>query len=152
MNRDGLDALIEIARQHASTVMLDSDRALMPVFVLVQPDGTAKVIGCPWGNNQEKEIVVAGIKRQMRKLGTTAYSFITEAWTATQDHDYGPGDLRPAERPVRREVVIACATDGENTVWGQWAIERNALGECIALPRVEIGEEDKLSSWLANLL
>jgi hypothetical protein len=146
-----LDALLELAHKHAENVMLGTTRELMPIFALVNSTGGLDLIGCPWADEEEKAIMVAKVKRQIRASAAVAYSFVTEAWMATQDHEYEPGrDLRPTQRADRQEVVIACATDGKDTRWGRWAIERNAKGECVALRPLVITEA-RLTSWLADL-
>jgi hypothetical protein len=163
MKEDLLDALIEVAGQHARMVLLDLKmRSLAPSWVLVSADGQLDIVATPWGDDQEKERYARGLRAVMREKRTLAYSFLTEAWTAILEKDEYDKDTgrphdgieRASQRQNRQECVIACACSAEESRWKQWRIVREATTErIIALEeRPFPGSGTPPESWLTGML
>jgi len=158
-----LDSLLELAGKHARTVLVDIKmRGLMPTWLLINQTGNVMIVGTPWEDDADKERVHKHMRSHMRKLGVIAYSFITEAWTASVDIDEidatGQGLKDPMRRPVhrgdRQEVVIACASTATETHWRQWRIVREPTTEIIVDLKLKAFPESDYQpqGWLADML
>jgi hypothetical protein len=134
----------------------------MPVWLLVPAHGLPMIVGSPWKDDSDKERIRLRMRAHMKRLDVVAYSFVTEAWTATVEPDevnWEDGTLkdpsrRARNRADREEVVIACACTATETVWKQWRIVREATTERI----VDLKEKPFTQSqrppegWLAEML
>lgn len=153
-----LEKLLDLAGAHAhNTLIAQKHRQLTAAFLYVTADGAATIIGCPWANDFQKQVMIAEVRTKMRAAGAKQYTFITEAWFANAPKDMplaGVKQLRhyASKHPDRRECVVCFATDGVTTRWRQWQIKRDWKGQIRELTLLPIGDEDYLSSWLTNLL
>jgi hypothetical protein len=153
---DTITKLLDLAEQQARLTLTVLRQDLMPSWVIITGSGEARIIGTPWNNEAEKEATGMYIRAQLRKTNAQAYSFVTEAWMAEAPQDWDPGTPlpdkdRPAERADRKEVVIACATDGQRTQWRQWCIVRDWNEQIRQLEPMEIGS-GLTESWISDLL
>lgn len=151
-----LEKLLDLAGTFAQKALIErGHRQLLPTFLFVTDGGEATLIGCPWQNDFEKQLMVAGVRLTLRDAGARRYSFITEAWFAPAPKDAPIEEvkkMRASLRPDRQEGVIAFATDGVTTKWRQWSIKRDWKGQIRELPDRPIGKEDQLMSPFTNLL
>jgi hypothetical protein len=145
-----LDQLLQLAGEHAGNVILGLRKDLMPTWILINRQGPMNIIGTPWRNEAEKLFQRVKVKHQMEKAGTVAYSFVTEAWAASQAAD--STDTRPpVDRPDRRECVMAVAANGTKIKYAQWEIIRDWNERVIKLKPIDM-EGARLESWLAKML
>jgi hypothetical protein len=156
LSGDIVGHLMDMAQTQANTVMIGLHQDLLSAFVIVKPDGGLAIIGAPWSSREEKIIALAMIQEEMRKLKAVAFSFVGEAWTATNPPD-NPNDMTPASlRPPdqRKEVVMIFASD-KHTKLIQWLdTVRNDQGQCIELKagKREPATKDIYSGWVMDLL
>jgi len=158
---DLLNKLIELAHSHAAAVLLaQKRRELLPTWMLLNAKGEAHIEATPWRDDKEKRLAEIFMKLQMRKHGTVAYSFVTEAWAAIAPEGWRPGQPRtfpePRKDPTRREMVIALACTADEHRMKSWLIHRNHLEQIFALEEDKslVGDEPGkgFESWLADLL
>jgi hypothetical protein len=156
-----LDRLIELAGRHARLVLVEFQRRLMPAWLLMPGNGKIQIVGTPWTDEKEKHRYTKKLRFLMRKNHVLFYSFVSEAWTAMLepgewDKESGqPRDgVRPAERPDRQEIVIACAASKELVRWRQWRIVREATTERIIDLKEKPFPESQCQpkSWMAEML
>lgn len=162
---DHLDGLLALAGHHAQTVLVDLKmRSLVPTWVLVNDNAQVQIVGTPWDDEHEKNRVARKMRFEMRRRKTIAYSFVTEAWTATveaHELDLERRELKdpmrkPAHRADRQEVVIACAADKSGVMlWRQWRIVRDWQDQIVRLEEKPFPfsvTEHQPQSWLAEML
>ena len=138
--------------------MVDNHSDLMPSWLLVNSRAEIAILGTPWSDEREKQLARNFLRLKMRELNVVAYSFITEAWTATAPKSWQPesGEAmpekeQPRNRADRQEIVIAFATDGKTKAWRQWDIQRDWHEQVVALKETD-AKEAEIQSWMANLL
>jgi hypothetical protein len=148
-----LTQLVEFAGEHAQRVLIGLNKPLVPAWVMVDAKGKVEIVGTPWRNDIEKTIMVAAMRLGMRKNGIVAYSLVVEAWAASAPPGWKEGDphVPPAEDPKRREIVVALATDGKETVWRQWVMHRDYNEQVVKL-EPEPMKAEQATSWMAGLL
>jgi hypothetical protein len=156
LSGDVVGHLMDLAQQQATTVMVGLNQDLLGAFVIVKPDGSGQIIGAPWRNPHEKIIFINILREKILKTRAVAFSFVGEAWTATNPPD-NPLDMTPAsQRPAdqRKEVVLIFASDGHKKLIQWFDIVRNEKGQCIELKAGERqpAGKDILYSWLVELL
>jgi hypothetical protein len=149
-----LSRLADLAGEHAKRVLVDLGQPLMPQWVLVDARGGCDIVGTPWRDDQEKELTIERLRNEMRKRKVKAYSLVIEAWTAVAPKGWKEGEPRMPnwQRPDRREVVIAFATDGKSIQWRQWMIKRDWHDHVVALEPIPFEGDAKPSSWMSELL
>jgi hypothetical protein len=148
-----LQELMELAFRRASKKLLRPRGELTPFFVLVGPTGERQVIDTPSDDQLEKWLFLETMRKRMRENGTVAYAFIAEAWRAPDEWESRqPVIARPSKHPDKVEVVMASATDGFSSVWGQWDIRRDAKGNPVALKRCPQEEGITCDGPILNLL
>jgi hypothetical protein len=143
-----IDQMLELARGHAETV-LRMGMQIMPVFALQGPGGLS-IHGCPWKNDEEKEMMGTGIRQEIKRQKISRYSFTCEAW-ALELKSSEEFHLRPSKDPRRIEVVIVLAVDRHQRIFRQWKIERDAQGRFTELTPSK-QEKGAFESWMADLL
>jgi len=154
-----LDKLIEIAGEQARFILVVlKEQKLVPTWVLLTRTDKPVIIGTPWANDEQKEMGRHFLRTKMRKLGVTAYSFVTEAWMArTTREQWDPDkplaeELRPRNRADREEVVIAVASNGKESRWAQWTIVRDYHEQIIELQERPFPEGAEPESWFTEML
>lgn len=130
--------LLTLSGEHAQHVLVDLKLGeLLPTWVLVTPQNKLMIFSTPWRDQLEKDNAHIFIKRKMREVNAVAYSFIAEAWTAVYDKDFDPNTMDkmdlPRHRPDRREIVLAEASDGTETLYRHWRIQRDYKNEIFRL-------------------
>ena len=157
-----LDSLLELAGNHARTVLVEAkQRSMVPTWLLISQNGNVMIVGTPWENDQAKQRVRKLMRAHMKKLGVVAYSFVTEAWQATvepEEIDRATMTLfdemrRPGNRGDREEVVMACAATATEVKWRTWRIVREATTErIVGLKEKPFGSENPPQGWLCEML
>ena len=150
-----LDDLIERAYRHASRVLIKERQTMLaPAFIMVGPDGAITAFAPQWVTAADKEASAIYARALMRETGCVQYSFLSEAWVATQPKGWRPGDDEgpsPSDRPDRAEIVFALASDKHHQVCRDWAIVRDRKGRIVKLePRGDIGGD--ILGRFSNLL
>jgi hypothetical protein len=154
MKKELLTKLADMAGEHAKRVLVDlGHQSLMPQWVLVDAKG-ARIIGTPWRDDQEKEQMIERMRKEMRKRKVTAYSLVVEAWAAVAPPGWKEGEPRMPnwQRPDRREVVVAFATDGKEIAWRQWIIKRDWQDHVRTLEPMPFKGDAQPTSWMTELL
>jgi hypothetical protein len=150
-----LDQLLDLGAEQAHRVLLElKDQQLLTTWVLLNGDGQIELIPTPWKDDLEKANYRIFLRRHMRERGTRAYSFLTEAWQASEK----PGDFKPEDpqwvparkRADRIEVVIVMACDRANSKLRSWRIVRNHLEQIIRLDPLE--EYATQEGWVTEML
>jgi hypothetical protein len=135
---DRLLTLLDFAGRHAEAVLITlGQSALVPMFVLANPEGALIVISTPWQDDVEKYVAVAAVKQHSHQIGAVMGSFVAEGWMVhvypkqpTSWHvDRALHDALPVrEQPGRIEIVEAHATDGKRVVSRIWQQVRDKPG------------------------
>jgi len=150
--------LLDAGEKHARNILVKRrDKSLTAMFHLVAPDGRPDaVISTPWGNDLQKQIMVAAVKSQAREMHATAALFLSEAWMATESIPLTEWHRKraaehftpPSQRPDRVEVVSMIATDGRDTHGRMLQIVRDKPGgRVIDLVRDGPDKTD-MQSWM----
>jgi hypothetical protein len=151
---DELDALLKHAGEHARRVLVEmKETDLMPTFVMIAEDEHV-FMPAPWRDDDEKRIMLAAARGIMKAKGVTRYSMVSEAWTAAQPKGWKPGMPQgplPADRPDRKEIVIAIAADKATSKSRVWDIVRGEGGTIVDL-RLDKESLTGLGGRMAELL
>jgi hypothetical protein len=151
-----LDKMIELAKDHATRVMVGSKAELTPAWLLITAKGDIEIFATPWGNNREKHLIIETMRDVMREKHATAYSMVTEAWmahaTAEEMKSGEYGGVPPSQRSDRQEAVaiMAANRDGEHR-YQTLATVRGAEGKCVELRELST-TEDRFTGIFDNLL
>jgi hypothetical protein len=136
MTRHELEALIEVAFQHAREKLIGRRGPLKPTFLFIGPTGEREIVETPFHNHFEKPVIALTMRVRMREKGTAAYVFISENWSAPAPAGWRFGQPLPAplsEHPERVETVIAITGDRETEATRRWKIRRDSTGAIEAL-------------------
>jgi hypothetical protein len=151
---DDLDALLDNAGQHARNVLVEmKETELLPTFLMIAPEENI-LMPAPWRDEAEKRVLLRTARGFMKAKGVTRYSMVSEAWTAVQPAGWKPGMPQgplPADRPDRKEVVIAIAADKTVTKSRVWDIVRGEGGSVVDL-RLDKAALQDLSGRMGELL
>lgn len=135
-----LDDLLEKGEEHARIVLLElAQESLTPFYHLVTPPGQEDAV-CftEWGNEAEKQIMIAATQKLAREIGAVAAVWIGEAWVVKLTRPEGaplraPSMPMPSQHPDRIEVVVVIATDGDHTKVRSLEMKRGEAGRVVAL-------------------
>jgi hypothetical protein len=107
-----INELLDRGAEHARRVLVGEKGAeMIPTWHIQTPEGEPDIIaGTPWNGDRDKEFIIFAMRRLLRDKKAESYSFMSEAWMATEDIKH-PTGLMPREREDRREVVIINAYD-----------------------------------------
>jgi hypothetical protein len=107
-----INELLDVGAEHARQILIGKEGAeMMPTWHIQTPEGEPDLIAAtPWGGDKEKQILVFAIRQLLRDKKAESYSFMSEAWSATEDANH-PNPLMPRDREDKREVVIINAYD-----------------------------------------
>jgi hypothetical protein len=146
-----IDDMVDHALKHASDMLVGKAGAeLLPAW-LIQGAERVSIVGTPFDGDLSKEIVVAVIRKMLKDENACSYSFVSEAWMATEDVNH-PIGLTPSQREDRREVVLITACDRTGGAVRAFEIKRNDEGVVSALePMPKASEADSFSGRLFNL-
>lgn len=147
-----IDTMLELAERQARRVILEEHGQLMPTWCLIDKKGKTTIMGTPWANELERALAPVFLKVQMKKLGTVAYSFVSEAWVSRPPKGWEPGQphIEPRKDPERSEGVVAFATDGVNRKMRRWLLKRDYHDLACELKLT--GDADEFQSWMSELL
>lgn len=139
-----IEKMLELAHGQAQNLIVGNKEQIMPVFLILTGHDEIMIVGTPWQDDDQKDMAVALLRRMMASHQAKAYSFLTEAWVARQPKGWKIGDPQgsaPKNRPDRKEVVLAMASNGSSTKYKSWDIIRDQDGNCIELkPEKDITE------------
>ena len=88
-----------------------------PMAVIICQDGKAFIMETPFSNEQEKQIIMAGVKALCRKFNAAAVAIINEAWVVEFDKEkFNQKDAEDMIKhvggvknmPKRKECAICC--------------------------------------------
>lgn len=147
--KPNLDDLLKLAEDDARRVIFKQRVQVPPTWFLSDGKRTMS-LATPWGNDVERELAKMFMRIQVKLYHTVAYSFIAEVWSATQD-TANPSEVQPRNRPDRKEMVFALATDGKTIRIRSWDIVRDWNEQIVAL---EAKESPALGfgGWTCSLL
>jgi hypothetical protein len=146
--------LFDIAAENAARMFNESDdHEVLPMWHAVDGKNKHGLIATPWSNDEEKEIVVKGLRKMFAVNQVKRYAFIVEAWVAQIAPFEQPEDVpRPSEHPDRREVLMIHAEDrsGESII-GYYYILRPEHGPPKLSP-LDIQPYDQMAGRMMGLL
>jgi hypothetical protein len=140
-----IDQMLSLAYGQAKNLILGNKDQIMPVFMILTGDDEIIFVGTPWRGDNQKNMAAIMLRDMMKEKRAIAYSFLSEAWVASQPQGWKIGDAvdtLPADRPDRKEVVMAMATNGTDTKYKSWVIMRDKEGNC-----VELVEEKRITRF-----
>jgi hypothetical protein len=147
-----IEELGEFALRHAESVLIAKDGAqLLPTFHVQFTDRPPVIMGAPWRSDREKMGVLAAVRETINEFRSVvdSYSFMTEAWVASQNTPPRAGDLLPSERQDRREAVIITAFNKDTGFMRTYEIKRGPDARVTAL--VPERELDRFEGRIYNL-
>jgi hypothetical protein len=121
---------------------------MIPTWLL-QTSDKSMVVGTPWNGEQDKKLMILVMRDMLKQEGALSYSFMSEAWAATEDLKH-PTGLQPSQREDRREVVIINACDHNGGKMRVYEMKRGANGRVSALVQDQT-EADHFEGRLFNL-
>lgn len=145
-----IDEMLDHALEHARTVLVGQPGAEMIPTWLIQAKDQSTVVGTPWRNDQEKELCIFALRQMLKRDKAESYSFISEAWCASEDVKH-PIGLQPRDREDRKEVVIMNAFDRQGGKMRIYDIQRDGKGvvsDIVAGPDTHL---DRFEGRLYNL-
>lgn len=156
-----VEGLMEMARRHANDIYRDNndpDHQLLPMWTAYSPTEGLMVIATPFEGDdadqaeKSKRRVIILMQLLFAAKGVTAYSFMSEAWTATASKDPAAAKLTPSQRSDRVEVVTMVAADRNGTKKSAaYEIERQPNG-APRLGREPYAEYDSVSGRMLEIL
>ena len=127
--------MVDIGEKHARNILLTRHKPeLSPLLHFVNAKGEHQLVTMAWDNDMEKHAAMREARKIGRAMNAVAMMFIDEMWKATEEMPLTPWHarqkeyVRPAERPDRKEVVLAVATDGVDQVAKEMQIVRTRPG------------------------
>lgn len=144
-----VDELLDHAADHARKVLIGQPDAEMIPTWLIQAKDQTYVIGTPWRGDRHKELVIFMMRDMLKYRKALSYSFISEAWVATEDPKH-PIGLMPRDREDRREVVIINAFDRKGGKMRVYEMKRGPDGRVSDLV-LEKTDMTQLAGRLHNL-
>jgi hypothetical protein len=107
-----INELLDAGAEHARQILVGKEGAeMVPTWHIQTPKGEPDIIAAtPWGDDDDKAMVVSLMRFMLKEKKAESYSFMSEAWVATEDVNH-PTGLMPRDREDRREVVIINAYD-----------------------------------------
>jgi hypothetical protein len=144
-----IDELLDHALEHARAVLIDKpDAQLIPTWLIQAKDRTT-IVGTPWNGDDDKDIMLLVIRMMLKKEQAQSYSFMSEAWMATEDLNH-PIGLQPREREDRKEAIIMNAFDRKGGKMRIYDIQRGDNGQVNDLV-LQQTEADHFSGRMFNL-
>jgi hypothetical protein len=139
-----LERMIDKAHDYAKGLLIGHKGAqVSPTFVVQFKSRGPAIMVMSWRSDREREAALSSIEMAMKlqRADVVAYSVVSEAWVAVQDHATRAGDRPPSERDDRKEMVFACASDGLDQRFKAWEIVRGPDAVVTGLvPAVIAGE------------
>lgn len=146
-----VDELLDHAVEHARKVLVGKPKAaLMPTWLIQVKDQTM-ILGTPWDGDNDKDIVITAMRMLMKLRDVQSYSFMSEAWKATESLD-NPIGLMPRDREDKVEVLIINACDRKGGKIRFYEIKRGPDAVVTDLVLDIHGDDDRFSGRLYNLL
>lgn len=116
MTDNPLEQMIEQAGRHARRILVDrQEKQLLAAYELVG-DADPVLIGCPWKNDIQKQVILAKVREKARDIRAIRFSLVAEAWMRIEDGS------------KRQEIVVAIARDKSDTICRFWRIIRDRPG------------------------
>lgn len=145
-----LDLLTEMALDHAKTCLIGQPGAQMVPCWLIEGDKRTSIVATPFDGDRSKDFAAFMIRKMLKEENARAYSYVSEAWIATEDLKH-PIGLAPRERENRREIVIITVADRKTSRMRIWEIIRGADGTVVELKADPVGDEDRFGGRFFNL-
>jgi hypothetical protein len=107
-----LDELVGKARG-----MLEQHGYLLPVCFIFS-DGGFDIVGCPWHNDEEKEVTIIMLRGMAREKNASAVAMLAEAWHATlPGMSLDSWDGTPASKMKNRREVVQVYVEEQDGYW-----------------------------------
>lgn len=132
--------MIETAGRFAEVALVGKpDAQLTAIYRLENGRDEVVLVSCPWTDEALKQSIILQVREIAAEHGAIRFCLIDEAWASFYPAGTDIGSLPdpPSQRPDRREIVIAVASDGVNTESVTWTIVRSADGVIERLDRDE---------------
>jgi hypothetical protein len=150
-----LEKLAGLALGHAKGVLVGVDGAqLIPTFHIQFINRPPVIMATPWQDDREKAMVVASVRALLKAFrpSVDSYSFMSEAWIATQTTPPRASDLQPSQREDRKEAVIITCFNKDKGFMRAYEIKRDAQARVTELtPEKEGAACDRFEGRLYNL-
>ena len=124
--------LLDFAYQHATRMLMQEPRELPPTWLIANGEGLVTIVVTPFGDDEEKDAVVAQMRKMMRDKNIVAYCHLAEAWMGK-----AASTVRPRDDPERIEIVTAMAYTATEDECAAWKIKRSANDLPIELELLE---------------
>jgi hypothetical protein len=101
-----------IAARHEDFYRAMPKGELCQTVIVEKPDGTYEIIGCPWGNADERRFILIALRAMMKAFNVVRYGFFAEVWVseASDDSPLSP-KVMPRDDPNRKERVFTVVCD-----------------------------------------
>ena len=146
-----VDELLDSSFKHARETLVGKPEAELLPSWLLQTKNEVMLVATPWHGDKDKDTVISVMRMMMKLHGVQSYSFMSEAWKATESLNH-PIGLMPRDREDKVEVLIINACDLKGAKIRFYEIKRGADAVVTDLVLNEHGEEDRFSGRMFNLL
>ena len=131
---------------------------VLPMAHAITRNGETLIIGCPWGDENEKIKVIKALRELFRQADVTRYALITEAWTlmggAAERYAKAGMPGAVSEQEDRRECLYVQAEDasGENISHVQFILRPEHGKPTLSAPVVNHCDSGQSEGRLSGLL
>lgn len=101
-----LQTLASGALSVARKIIVDDQRDLQPVFLLIQQGGELVPVAVEFQNDEQKDEAAQAVSLLMRAQRTAAYVFVCEAWVLIADAKDGLPKYKPSQSESRKEMLF----------------------------------------------
>jgi hypothetical protein len=142
-----LEKLLEKVKAAAVTIVAGSTDHLPMIWFAEHGDGTLAAYITDMEGNERDEEKLEILKEQFRKMDVRRYVCVAESWLATVSDRDDFREMRPSERPDRREVVFFIAVERGRRLNVMAEIERTNTGR-----RLKSFDSFDGRGWMAEML
>lgn len=143
------DCACKMAKEH-----FEKSGEILPMFMFIDDEDHMTMALAPWGSENEKRLILAGLRATMLAKRVQRYAFMCEVWIAKIDKDIADYDgPPPSERADREEKLMVLVSNPQaRPLMKSYSIERPTGGKPRLAEEKEPGGMDMFSGRLVELL
>lgn len=111
MSSEALKEMVDTAFKVCEQVL--NEKQIMPTVVGENATGARFILGLPWRDGEEREVMLAFATVQLKEHDAVRYCVYSETWMAPLESEGENAGKQPRERGDRVEGVMAVAVERE---------------------------------------
>jgi hypothetical protein len=153
MTTPAFSELLDAAERHARTALFKKRQQHLETTWFLLDGKNIRKLATPWRNDYERELAKVFMRNVVEQYHIPAYAYVSEVWYAKETPENFNSDnfVQPRDRPDRKEMIIAMATDGKNVRTKAWEIVRNWNEQITAL-KSQSTKGFGFGGWMISLL